>query len=137
MRRYRMGAHAKYDLKVHIVWVPKYRKRILTGPVAVRTRDLLRQIATENELHIISGKVASDHVHMFLSYRAHQNISQIVQWLKGTCSRILLQEAHWENLLQGRGLGSDLRITSGPAVTVQTGRTHDLHPTASPKPRGP
>jgi putative transposase len=82
MRRYRTGAHAKYDLKVHIVWVPKYRKRLLTGPVAVRTRDLLRQIATENDLHIISGKVAADHVHMFLSYRAHQNISQIVQWLR-------------------------------------------------------
>ena len=60
MRRYRTGAHAKYDLKVHIVWVPKYRKRILSGPVAVRVRDLLRQIATENDLHIISGKVAVD-----------------------------------------------------------------------------
>ena len=56
-----MGAHAKYDLKVHIVWVPKYRKRILTGPVAVRTRDLLRQIATENDVHIISGKVKRRH----------------------------------------------------------------------------
>ena len=55
-------------------------------------RDLLRQIATENDLHIISGKVAADHVHIFLSYRAHQNISQIVQWLKGTSSRILFQE---------------------------------------------
>ena len=59
MRRYRTGAHAKYDLKVHIVWVPKYRKRVLTGPVAVRVRDLLRQIATENDLHIISGKVST------------------------------------------------------------------------------
>jgi putative transposase len=74
------------------VWVPNYRKRILTGPVALRTRDLLRQIVTENDLHIISGKVAADHVHMFLSYRAHQNISQIVQWLKGTSSRVLFHE---------------------------------------------
>ena len=64
--------------------VPKYRKRVLTGPVATRVRDLLRQIAAENELHIISGKVAADHVHMFISYRAHQNNSQIVQWLKGS-----------------------------------------------------
>jgi transposase IS200 family protein len=56
MRRYRTGAHAKYDLKVHVVWVPKYRKRVLTGPVAVRVRDLLRQIATENDLHIIFGQ---------------------------------------------------------------------------------
>jgi len=50
MRRYRLGRHAKYDLKVHLVWCPKYRKRVLTGPVATRVRDLLRQIAVENEL---------------------------------------------------------------------------------------
>ncbi|MGH6846440.1 MAG: IS200/IS605 family transposase, partial [Methylocella sp.] len=73
-------------------WVPKYRKRMLTGPVAVRVRDLLRQIAMENDLQTISGKVATDHVHMFISYRANQNISQIVQWLKGTSSRLLFQE---------------------------------------------
>ena len=36
MRRYRLGSHAKYDLKVHLVWFPKYRKRVLTGPVATR-----------------------------------------------------------------------------------------------------
>ena len=92
MRRYRVGAHSRYDLKVHLVRLPKYRKRVLTGAVAVRARDLSRQIAAENDLHIISGKVAADHVHLFISYRAHQNISQIVQWLKGTSSRFLLQE---------------------------------------------
>jgi putative transposase len=109
MRRYRVGSHAKYDLKVHLVWVPKYRKRVLSGPVAVRTRDLLRQIAMENELEIISGKVATDHVHIFLSYRAHQNISQIAQWLKGTSSRLLFQEfphlkkQYWGQHLWARG----------------------------------
>lgn len=82
MRRYRLGSHSKFDSKVHKVWAPKYRKRVLSGPVAVRTRDLLRQIVMENDLQIISGKAAPDHVHMFLSYRAHQNISQIAQWLK-------------------------------------------------------
>jgi len=60
--------------------------------LAIRVRDLLRQIAQENELHIISGKVATDHVHMFISYRAHQNISQIVQRLRGTSARIPFQE---------------------------------------------
>jgi len=43
MRRYRLGSHARYDLKVHLVWVPKYRKRVLTGAVAVRARDLLQE----------------------------------------------------------------------------------------------
>ena len=56
MRRYRVGAHTKTDLKVHLVWIPKYRKRVLTGHVAIRARDVLRQIAMEHELEIISGK---------------------------------------------------------------------------------
>ena len=51
-------------------------KRVLTGQVATRVRDLLRQIAAENELEIISGKVAADHVHMFISYRARQKSAE-------------------------------------------------------------
>jgi putative transposase len=74
------------------VWLPKYRKPVLTGEVAVRVRDLIRQIAAEHELEIISGKVSRDHVHVFLSYRPNQDVSQIMQWLKGISSRVLLQE---------------------------------------------
>jgi putative transposase len=92
VRKYRLGAHTKTDLKVHVVWLPKYRKPVLTGEVAVRVRDLIRQIAAEHELEIISGKVARDHVHVFLTYRPNQDVSQIMQWLKGISSRVLLQE---------------------------------------------
>ena len=46
MRRYRLGAHTKSDLKVHLVWIPKYRKAVLTGEVAIRARDLIREIAS-------------------------------------------------------------------------------------------
>lgn len=92
MRFYRLGAHTKCDLKVHLVWIPKYRKKILTGPVAIRVRDVIRQIAVEHELTIISGKIARDHVHVFVSYRPHQDVSTIVQWLKGISSRVVLQE---------------------------------------------
>jgi putative transposase len=92
VRKYRLGAHTKSDLKVHVVWLPKYRKPVLTGEVAIRVRDLIRQIAAEHELEIISGKVARDHVHVFVSYRPNQDVSQIMQWLKGISSRVLLQE---------------------------------------------
>ncbi len=87
-----MGAHTKSDLKVHLVWIPKYRKAVLTGEVAIRVRDLIRQIAMEHEVEIISGKVARDHVHLFMSYRPTQNVSHIMQWFKGISSRVLLQE---------------------------------------------
>ena len=116
MRKYRKGAHTKTDLKVHVVWIPKYRKEILRGEVAVRLRDLLRQICMEHELEIISGKIASDHIHMFLSYRPTQNISKIMQWLKGISSRVLLNEyshlrrAFWGKHLWARGY---LAVSSG------------------------
>ena len=116
MRRYRHGAHTKTDLKVHLVWIPKYRKPVLTGDIAIRVRDLIRQIAMEHELEIISGKVARDHIHVFLAYRAHQDIMQIAQWLKGISSRILLQEyphlrkKFWGRRFWARGF---LAVSSG------------------------
>ena len=113
---YRSSSNVVYSAKYHLVWCPKYRKWVLTGQVAIRVRDLLRQIAAENELHVISGKVATDHVHMLISYRARQNISQIVQWLKGTSSRVLFQEfphlkmQYWGRPLWARGY---FAVTSG------------------------
>ena len=105
MKRYQLGAHTKHDLKVHLVWIPKYRKKVLTGQIALRVRDLIRQIAMEHEIVILSGKVASDHIHVLVAYRPHVDVSMIVQWLKGISSRILLQEfAHLEKLFWGRHL---------------------------------
>ena len=78
----------------------------MIGP---RLRDLLRQIAMANEIQILSGKIVADQVHMFISYRAHQNVCQITQWLKGTSSRILFQEfphlkkQYWGRYLWSRG----------------------------------
>ena len=103
MKRYQLGAHTKHDLKVHLVWIPKYRKPVLIGQVAIRTRDLIRQIAMEHEISILSGKVARDHVHVLVAYRPHVDVSMIVQWLKGISSRILMQEfAHIRKAFWGR-----------------------------------
>ncbi len=116
MRRYRLGSHTKSDLKVHIVWVPKYRKGVLVGDVAVRARDLLRRIAMEHDLVIISGKIARDHVHIFLSYRPNQEVSKIVEWLKGISSSVLLQEfSHLRRKFWGRHLWARgyLAVSSG------------------------
>ena len=116
MRHYRIGSHTKTDLKIHLVWIPKYRKKVLVGDIAKRARELLRQIAAENDLEIISGKIATDHVHMFVSYRPTQSISQIIQQLKGVSSHILMQEfpvirkQFWGRHFWARGY---LAVTSG------------------------
>ena len=116
MRRYKTGAHTKTDLKAHVIWIPKYRKKVLTGPVAIRARDILRQIAMEHEIDIITGKVTRDHIHMFISYRPTQNISKIMQWLKGISSRVLLSEfPHLRKQFWGRHLWARgyLAVSSG------------------------
>ena len=77
---------------MHLTWIAKYRKPVLVGDVALRVRDLIRQVAAEHELEIVSGKVARDRVHVLVSYRPDQRVSQMVQWLKGISSRVLLQE---------------------------------------------
>jgi putative transposase len=116
MRRYQLGAPTKTDLKVHLIWLPKYRKRVLSGAVAIRARDVLRQMALEHEIDIITGKISIDHVHMFVSYRPRQDVSKIVQWLKGISSRILLSEfPHLKKQFWGRHLWARgyLAVSSG------------------------
>jgi putative transposase len=104
---FKLNAHPKTALKVNLVWVSKYRRRVLTGQVAIRTRDVLRQIALEREVEIITGKVSSDHIHLFITYGPTQNVNQIVQWLKDTSSQILLSEfAHLRSQFSGGYLWS-------------------------------
>jgi REP-associated tyrosine transposase len=116
VKRYQIGAYTKHDLKVHLVWIPKYRKKILIGPVAIRVRDLIRQIGMEHDIQILSGKISHDHIHVFISYPPHQQVSKIVQWLKGTSSRVLLQEfPHLRKQLWGRHVWARgyLAVSSG------------------------
>ncbi len=102
---YKLVIHTKTDLKARLVWIPKYRKRVLTGQVTIRAGDVLQQIAMEHEIDIITRKVSVNHIHMFISYRPTQNISRIMQWLKGISFRILLPEfPHLRKQFWGRHL---------------------------------
>jgi putative transposase len=67
MGEYRTSAHAVFDIKYHIVWITKYRYKILRGRVAKRARDLLRQICQAREVVIIRDAVSPDHIHMLVS----------------------------------------------------------------------
>lgn len=120
MRSYRNNSHSKYDLNVNLLWVPKYRKRVLTGRVQERAKDLLRQVYMGHEIYIISGKVAVDRVHMFVFYKPQIASRKLVQYLKGTSSCVLLQEfAHLRKQFCGRHFWARgyMAITSGKKVS--------------------
>lgn len=91
-REYRTPSHAKFDLKVHLIWVTKYRYKVLTEQVNVRIRDLIRQTCDAKDIKIIRGHVGHDHVHLYISYPPSQSVSDIVKSIKGRSSRRIQEE---------------------------------------------
>ena len=92
MQNYRKTSHTTYDCKYHIVWITKYRKKVMSGVIAERIRELLRQICKEKDVEIIKGHVSKDHIHLFVSVPPHLAVSKSVQSLKGKSSFKLLGE---------------------------------------------
>ena len=92
MPDYRRGAHTIFEIHLHLVWITKYRRPALTGDVAVRLRDLVRDICGQHEVKIMKGHVAKHHVHLFLSIPPQVTISRLLQWLKGKTAHPLLAE---------------------------------------------
>ena len=105
MENYRTGAHSRFDLKYHFVWVTKYRKKVLTGAVGMRVRELVREVCRTNEIEILQGAVSADHVHVLLSCPPTLSPSKIMQYIKGKTSRKLMMEfKHIEKQYWGRHL---------------------------------
>jgi putative transposase len=106
---YRSGSHSLYDLKYHVVFCTKYRYRILTGEVASRTREIIREICAANYVDVVSGSMSPDHVHLLLSVPPSISISKILQYIKGKSARKLLMEfeslrkRYWGQHLWARG----------------------------------
>ena len=92
MEKYRKTSHSVYDLKYHLVWITKYRKPVLVGPIAERTRELIRQICKQQDIEIITGHVGKDHVHLFVSIPPHVSVSDAMQAIKGKSSWKMLSE---------------------------------------------
>ena len=80
---YRRGTHTVFEIHLHLVWVTKYRRAALSGEVGTRIRELIREICAQEDVVIIKGHVAKDHVHLFVSIPPQVTISRLVQRLKG------------------------------------------------------
>ena len=109
MPEYRKGAHTVYDIQYHMVWVTKYRYKVLRGEIAERAREILRQVCMSRDLKILQGHVSSDHIHMLISCPPTLSPAKIVQYLKGVSSRKLqdeypsLKKRYWGQHLWARG----------------------------------
>ena len=107
--RYRRGAHTVTDFKYHIVWKTKYSYSVLKGELALRVRDMIREICAEKEIEIVQGNVRPNHIHVLVSAPTHLSPAKIAQYLKGKSSYRLqrefpqLRKRYWGRHLWARG----------------------------------
>jgi putative transposase len=83
MERYESLHHTKWECKYHVVWIPKWRKRVLYGQLRKELGQILRGLAMQKESEVVEGTLRADHVHMVVSIPPKYSVSQVVGYVKG------------------------------------------------------
>lgn len=116
MTEYDKGKHTVFYHRYHIVWITKYRYKVLTRAMKERIRAIVAEVSEEMGIKIENGVVSSDHLHLFVVIPPHIAVSDFVQRAKGRSSRKVQQEfpelkkTYWDRPFWGRGYFS---ATSG------------------------
>lgn len=89
---YKSNRNVVYSCKYHVVWCPKYRRKVLVNGVDVRLKELIEETCKENNIDIIEMEVMPDHVHLLMEVDPQFGVHKSVKLIKGRTSRILRQE---------------------------------------------
>jgi putative transposase len=89
---YATGCHTVFHHRYHIVWVTKYRYKVLKGTLRERIRTIIRQVCKELGVQIVSGVLSKEHVHMFVEIPPHIAVSDFVRRVKGRSSHRVQME---------------------------------------------
>ena len=107
--------NAAYQTADHAVWIPKYRKRVLSDAVADRLRGLVSDVAHANGVEILALEIQPDHVHRFFSAPPAIAPSLAIQWFTGSTARSLFAEVPPLRRVLRRGHLWALSFSVGPA----------------------
>ncbi len=94
-RQFKSNHNVVYSCKYHVVWCPKYRRRVLINGVDVRLKEVLALSAGDLRAEIIEMEVMPDHVQLLVEVDPQFGIHRLVKLLKGRSSRLLRQEFPW------------------------------------------
>jgi putative transposase len=76
-------SHAVWDCKYHIIWIPKYRRKVLYGELRKHLGEMFRGLVRQKESRVLEGHLMADHVHMFISIPPKYAVAQVVGFIKG------------------------------------------------------
>ena len=83
MNDVRSLSHTVWECKYHIVWIPKYRKKVLYGQIRKQLGEVFRRLARQKESEVVEGHLMLDHVHMLISVPPKYAVAQVVGFIKG------------------------------------------------------
>ena len=76
-------SHTRWECKYHIVWIPKYRKKVMYGQLRNHLGEVIRNLARHKESEVIEGHLMPDHIHMLISIPPKYSVSQVIGYMKG------------------------------------------------------
>ena len=83
MNEYATLCHSKWECKYHVVFIPKYRKKVLFGHLRRHLGEVFKRLAEQKECRIEEGHLQRDHVHMLISIPPKHAVAQVVGYIKG------------------------------------------------------
>lgn len=89
---YKSNNNVVYSCKYHVVWCPKYRRKVLENGIDDRLKALIVEICAESDIQVIEMEIMPDHVHLLIEVDPQYGIHRAVKKIKGRTSRILRQE---------------------------------------------
>ena len=94
-RKFKSNNNIVYSCKYHVVWCPKYRRKVLVNGVDTRLKAILSEVAAERQAEIIELEVMPDHVHLLVEVDPQFGIHRLVRTMKGRSSHHLRREFAW------------------------------------------
>ncbi len=90
--KYKSNRNVVYSCKYHIVWCPKYRRKVLVGDVEKRLKEIIQEVANEVNAEIIEMETDKDHIHILCEVDPQFGVNRFIKLAKGRSARALREE---------------------------------------------
>ncbi|MDR3502419.1 MAG: IS200/IS605 family transposase [Legionella sp.] len=90
--KYKSNNNIVYSCKYHVVWCPKYRRKVLVGKIEARLKELIQETCIELQSELIELEIMPDHVHLLIEVDPQLGVHKVIKTIKGKTSRILRKE---------------------------------------------
>ncbi len=84
--------HTVWECKYHLIWIPKYRKKVIYGNIRKYLGEIFHELASHRESEIVEGHLKGDHVHILISIPPKYAVSQVVGYMKGKSAIYISRE---------------------------------------------